>query len=246
MSKNHTVYDSTEDTGNQKPSSFLKHTQIASFQESLISSKSLHVRGLSYRLRKYANLGIPSVLCFVMMIVQEQINLIFIGNLNDPTKLAGIGLGNMVLNLFANGMLIGVNTALETLVSQAFGRQNLRECGLYLHRSMFIICCMFIPIAMAISFSKDMLVSVGIDEQAATYAQTYLNFMLPSILFNSLGDSIDLFLIGMGFNNVVLLLQTTIIPIHFLSCWLFISHFKMGIIGAAISSNLTALLTLIG
>ena len=80
------------------------------------------MRGLSYRLRKYANLGIPSVLCFVMMIVQEQINLIFIGNLNDPTKLAGIGLGNMVLNLFANGMLIGVNTALETLVSQAFGR----------------------------------------------------------------------------------------------------------------------------
>ena len=52
-----------------------------------------------------------------MMIVQEQINIVFIGSLNDPTKLAGIGLGNMVLNLFANGILIGVNTALETFVS---------------------------------------------------------------------------------------------------------------------------------
>ena len=150
----------------------------------------------------------------------------------------------MVLNLFANGILIGVNTALETFVSQAFGRQNLRECGLYLHRSMFIICCLFIPIAIVTLFSKEMLIAVGIDEQASTHAQTYLTFMLPSVLFNSLGDSIDLFLIGMGFNKVVLMLQTAIVPIHFFSCWLFISYFKLGIIGAALSSNVTALLTL--
>ena len=70
--------------------------------------------------------------------------------------------------------------------------------------------------------------------------------MLPSVLFNSLGDSIDLFLIGMGFNNVVLLLQTAIIPLHFVCCWAFISHFKLGFLGAAIASNITALLTLIG
>ena len=51
-----------------------------------------------------------------------------------------------------------------------------------------------------------MLILVGIDEQAAIHAQTYLTYMLPSVLLNSLGDSIDLFLIGMGYNNVVLLL----------------------------------------
>ena len=166
--------------------------------------------------------------------------------MNDPTKLAGIGLGNMLLNLFGNGILIGVNTALETLVSQAYGRQNLRECGLYLHRSMFIVCCLFIPIAIALGFSKEMLVLVGINEEAAIQAQTYLTYMLPSVLFNSLGDSIDLFLIGMGFNNVVLLLQTAIIPLHFVCCWAFISHFKLGLLGVAIASNITALLTLIG
>ena len=85
--------------------------------EPLIPHKHQHVKAFSYRLRKYVNLGLPSILCFLMMIVQEQINIVFIGSLNDPTKLAGIGLGNMVLNLFANGILIGVNTALETFVS---------------------------------------------------------------------------------------------------------------------------------
>ena len=80
------------------------------------------VSKLSFRVKKYVSLGIPSILCFLMMIVQEQINVIFISSLNDPAKLAGIGLGNMVLNLFANGILIGINTALETFVSQAYGR----------------------------------------------------------------------------------------------------------------------------
>ena len=71
---------------------------------------------------------------------------------------------------------------------------------------MFIIVCLFVPIATMIPFSKNILEVIGMDEQVSTYAQTYLNLMLPSVLFNSLGDSIDLFLIGMGYNKVVLLL----------------------------------------
>lgn len=70
--------------------------------------------------------------------------------------------------------------------------------------------------------------------------------MLPAMLFNSIGDSIDLFLIGMGFNNVVLLLQSCVIPVHLICCWLFISKLEFGIEGAAIASNFTAFLTLIG
>ena len=82
-----------------------------------------------------------------MMNIQEQINLIFIGSLQDPAKLSGIGVGNMVMNLLPYALMIGINTALETLVSQAFGRENLLECGLFLHRAMFLIICLFVPIA---------------------------------------------------------------------------------------------------
>jgi len=98
-----------------------------------------------------------------MMVIQEQINVIFIGNLSDPAKLAGIGLGNMVLNLVPYALLIGVNTALETLVSQAYGRQDLRECGLYLHRAVFTICCIFVPVAISMFYASDVLISLGMD-----------------------------------------------------------------------------------
>lgn len=67
--------------------------------------------------------------------------------------------------------------------------------------------------------------------------------LLPAVLINSLGDSIDLFLISMGFNNVVFLLQLIVLPFHLLTCWLFVSHLKFGIAGAALANNLTAIIT---
>ena len=122
------------------------------------------IKPLRYRLKKYVRLGVVSILCFVMMIVQDQINVAFIGNISDPAKLAGIGLGNMVLNLVPYALLFGVNTALETFVSQAYGRQDLRECGLYLHRSMLIICCIFVPVAISMFYASNVLISLGINE----------------------------------------------------------------------------------
>ena len=75
--------------------------------------------------------------------------MIFIGTLGDASMLAGIGLGNMVMNMLPYALMIGLNTALETLVSQAYGRKNLYECGLFLHRAIFLVLCFFIPIALS-------------------------------------------------------------------------------------------------
>ena len=47
----------------------------------------------------------------------ETINLIFIGHLNDPVKVAAVGMGNIIINLVAVGPFTGLNSSLETLVS---------------------------------------------------------------------------------------------------------------------------------
>ena len=178
-----------------------------------------------------------------MMNFQEQINLVFVGNLQDPAKLSGIGAGNMLLNLLPYALMIGVNTALETLVSQAYGRKDLRECGLFLHRAWFVITCLSIPIGLSFYKAKDVLIFAGFDSVTAGYTQHYITMIFPAMLFNSLGDSIDLFLISMGFNNVVAWIQLIVIPIHLLTCWLLVGRYDYGITGAAWATNLTAVLT---
>ena len=70
-------------------------------------------------------IAVPSVFCMIIMMTQEVVNLIFIGHLNNPEMMAGVGMGNMIQNMIGLSIVIGLNGALETLVSQAYGAGNL-------------------------------------------------------------------------------------------------------------------------
>jgi len=54
----------------------------------------------------------------------------------------------MIMCMLASTFIYGINTALETFVSQAFGRGNLRECALYMHRAIFLNTIVFVPITL--------------------------------------------------------------------------------------------------
>ena len=48
-------------------------------------------------------------------------NIYFVGYLNEPVLLAGVGLANSLINVLVFAVTLGLNGALETLVSQSFG-----------------------------------------------------------------------------------------------------------------------------
>ncbi len=50
----------------------------------------------------------------------------------------------MTLQLVAFGVTVGINNALSTLVSQAYGSKQYELCGLYLNRCRFILTILFI------------------------------------------------------------------------------------------------------
>ena len=83
-------------------------------------------------IKKFIKIALPASVCSFFNILSETINLIFIGHLNDPVKLAGIGMGNSILNICGVGPIYGINSALETLVSWANGSGNMSLCGVYL------------------------------------------------------------------------------------------------------------------
>ena len=79
--------------------------------------------------------------------VQENVNLIFIGKLNNPAMLAGVGMGNMFINMIGLTPAWGLHCALDTLVSQDYGSLNLELCGVHLNRSRIVLLIMYIPIS---------------------------------------------------------------------------------------------------
>ena len=59
----------------------------------------------------------------------EMLNYAFVGHLNDKYALAAVGLGNMLINVTAWATTYGLNSALETLASQAVGAGKLQLAG---------------------------------------------------------------------------------------------------------------------
>ena len=75
--------------------------------------------------------AVPAAVANFLTIGLESINLIFIGHLGDPVKIAAVGMGNVLINI-SYGLITGLNSALEPLVGQAFGAEKIDLCGIYL------------------------------------------------------------------------------------------------------------------
>ena len=73
--------------------------------------------------KHFLSLAGPSVITNVFSYMVMTVNTIFAGQFehDSAAKLAGVGLGSMVLGMFCRHVLAGVNCAQETLVSQAYG-----------------------------------------------------------------------------------------------------------------------------
>ena len=65
------------------------------------------------------------------------------------------------VNIMCNSILIGLNGAQETLVSQAYGMKELELCGRYLNRGFMLLVVFFIPLAVLLIFVEDILVATG-------------------------------------------------------------------------------------
>ena len=74
-------------------------------------------------LKHFGRLAGPSVITNVFSYLVMTVNTIFAGQFKEDSaaKLAGVGLGSMILGMFCRHVLAGVNCAQETLVSQAYG-----------------------------------------------------------------------------------------------------------------------------
>ena len=58
----------------------------------------------------------PIVSMFFYMFVQ-LVNTYYIGHTNEPALIAGVGMGNMLINVLAFAIIQGLNGALETLIA---------------------------------------------------------------------------------------------------------------------------------
>lgn len=95
-------------------------------------------------------------------------NGVFAGHTNDSTMIAVVGLSGVCCNILVLSLMIGINSAQETLTSQAFGAGNLQLCGVYLNRGIFVLTAFFIPLAIIVMFfTEEILLALGQDPEVS-------------------------------------------------------------------------------
>ena len=133
--------------------------------------------------RALLRLAIPVVLSELAWMLMSVVDTIMVGRIG-PDAIGAVGLSSSlyyVPTLFAVGLLLG----LDTLVSQAYGRQDEQDCRLWLTQGLYIALAMSLP-AMAIVWCAPMLLSRWhtnpvVAGQAISYLQI-LNWGTPFLL----------------------------------------------------------------
>lgn len=185
------------------------------------------------------------IISCVFLQLEFTINTVFAGRLNDPAKLAGVGLGTSLLNVACFCPLVGMNGAIETLVSVAFGAKNLKLCGIYLNRGRLINTTIFIPIAIILLFSKQFLTAFNQQPEVIQYAHEYVNICLLGIYLRTMFDMKKRFLNCMSITWVPMFAQVVATLFHILWCYLFAEVFDFGVQGLGVATLLSDLILVI-
>ena len=130
---------------------------------------------------KVVKLAVPSVIGMLLYLMVQLSNTFFIGNLNEPVLLAGVGMGNMLINVLCFAVVQGLNGALETFVSQSFGSKKLEQCGVYLNRAKFVATTIMIPIIVIYIFSDKILIALQQDKAISIISRRYCCILIPGI-----------------------------------------------------------------
>ena len=199
------------------------------------------VDSISYKeaIKNIIVLSIPSILGLVFEEVIHLVNLMFVGHLDNATALAGVGLGNMLLTMVCFCIAVGLNGGIDTLVSQAFGEREYYLWGCYLNRARIIQLLLFVPQAILLIFTKDLLIYLGQDPESAGAAEEYVILSLPGMFAMSQFETLRRFLQALGNFKLATYIQTTTMLIHIILCYILIFICKLGIAGSALSTSFT-------
>ena len=120
--------------------------------------------------KNLGSVAIPIIVGQIFSLFVEMLNLVFAGHLGDPIYVAAAGLGNMYANVTCLLIIYGLNSAIATLVSQAYGCGNLRKCGIYLNKGRIAIIMFFIPIFGIMFLCEPFLLAIKMNAEAAHLA----------------------------------------------------------------------------
>jgi MATE family multidrug resistance protein len=189
-------------------------------------------------LRAMVALAVPVVLSELGWMAQGVVDTIMVGRLG-PAAIGAVALGNAICytpSLFGVGLLLG----LDTLVSQAYGREDHDECHRWLAQGVYLAGIVAVPLMVLIGLASFFFARFGITAEVAHPASTYTARLLWGTLPLLLYAAARRYLQGVGQVRVITATYVAANLVNWFLNWVLIygkfGFPAMGVNGSAIST----------
>jgi len=192
--------------------------------------------GLCTHFRKLTDLSLPMIVNAVILEAQYTSTMIFVGRLGEAKYLGAATVGNMLCNITGYSLAFGLCSALDTLVSQAFGAKEYGLVGLHAQRAAVILTIFAIPVGL-IWWETDWFVYnvMGIDKEISYFAGQWARWILlglwPTLMFQVLRKLLQ----GCGIVWPVIVASFVAAVANVVSSYVMIDCLGWGFTGAALS-----------
>jgi len=143
----------------------------------------------------------------------------------------------MLVNVMGMSTLCGLNNAVSTEASQAYGSGQFKLCGVHLNRARVLVLLIFVVLLIPFQFANRAFLLLGLDSQSAQFAQDYANIACIAIFFNGLADAHKRMLNCFGYQSGPMVISLGIAGFHLLACYILSLYF--GVYGPAIAQSLS-------
>lgn len=158
----------------------------------------------------------------------------FIGHIGS-TQLAGFALVVTVIVRFANGILLGMASALETLCGQAYGANHYHMLGVYLQRSWIVLLTTSLFLLPLFVFTTPILKALGQDAAIAEVAGKISLWYIPVIFSFIPCFTCQMFLQSQSKNTIIVYLAAVALALQLFLSWLLTVRFNFGVPGVMVS-----------
>nr|AHI48504.1 multidrug and toxic extrusion transporter [Vaccinium corymbosum] len=208
---------------------------INNIEERLLGSKEEDRSNLKWKVwvesKKIWRVAAPGILArvasFGLLVVTQS----FIGHISE-LELAAYALVQTFILRFANGILLGMSSATETLCGQAFGAGQHHMMGIYLQRSWIVDCFTATILLPLFIFTTPILHLLGEDKTIAVVSKDISIWFISVMYSYVFGMTIQMYLQAQLKNMIVAWLSAGSFVFHLVASWLFVSKLDLGIPGA--------------
>ncbi|GAV57472.1 MatE domain-containing protein [Cephalotus follicularis] len=203
--------------------------------ERLLGWEPTDTRSLKERVceeqKKIWRVGFPAMLASVTNFGTFVVTQAFIGHIG-AVELAGYALIQVIAVRFANGLLLGMASATETLCGQAFGAEHYHMLGIYLQRSWIINLVTATLVLPVFIFATDIFKLLGEEDDIASAAGYISLWFIPILYSFVFSYTIRKYLQAQLKNKVIAYLSAFSFALHVLLSWIFVSILNWEIPGA--------------